>query len=72
MCLASIYWARLERLVFANSRDQAAAIGFDDAAIYDEVSKPISNRSIPTLHLPLPDAEAVFQEWMAKEDKIPY
>jgi len=72
MCLASVYWARLDRLVFANSRDQAAAIGFDDAAIYEEVSKSIADRSIPTLHLPLPDAEAVFREWTLKEDKVPY
>ncbi len=72
MCLAAIYWARLDRLVFANSREQAAAIGFDDAAIYDEVAKPISGRSMPTIHLPLPEAAAVFAEWDAKEDKIQY
>ena len=72
MCLASIYWARLDRLVFANSRQQAAAIGFDDAAIYDEVAKPIAERSIPTFHQPSAGASAVFAEWDAKADKIQY
>jgi tRNA(Arg) A34 adenosine deaminase TadA len=72
MCLAAIYWARLDRLVFANSRDEAAAIGFDDAAIYAEIPKPIEARSIPTTHLPSVEAKAVFAEWMAKADRIAY
>jgi guanine deaminase len=72
MCLAAIYWARLDRIFFANSREDAAAIGFDDALIYGEVSKPIADRVIPTIKLPLPEAEAVFAEWQAKPDKVPY
>ena len=72
MCLAAIYWARLDRVFFANSREDAAAIGFDDALIYGEVSKPIEDRIIPTTKLALPEAEAVFAEWQAKPDKIPY
>jgi guanine deaminase len=72
MCLAAIYWARLDRVFFANSREDAAAIGFDDALIYAEVSKPIENRLIPTQKLILPEAEAVFAEWQAKPDKILY
>jgi tRNA(Arg) A34 adenosine deaminase TadA len=72
MCLAAIYWARLDRIFFANSREDAAAIGFDDALIYAEVSKPIEDRVIPTTKLALPEAAAVFAEWQAKADKIPY
>ncbi len=72
MCLAAIYWARLDRLVFANTRGQAAAIGFDDEALYREVSLPFEARSIPTLHLPTPEASDVFAEWDAKPDKIRY
>jgi guanine deaminase len=72
MCLASIYWARIERIVFANSREQAAAIGFDDAFLYDEVGKALAARSIPTLHCPSASADEVFAEWMAKPDKIEY
>lgn len=72
MCLAAIYWARLDRLVFANGRADAAAIGFDDAAIYDEIPKAITDRAIPTLHLPLEDGLAVFADWLKKPDKVPY
>ncbi len=72
MCLAAIYWARLDRVFFANSREDAAAIGFDDALIYAEVSKPIADRVIPTTQLALPEAAAVFAEWHAKPDKVQY
>lgn len=72
MCLSAIYWARLDRVFFANSREDAAAIGFDDALIYGEVSKPIAARIIPTVKLALPEAAAVFAEWQAKADKVPY
>lgn len=72
MCLSAIYWARLDRLVFANTRDQAAAIGFDDAFLYDEVPKPVPARKLPTIHCPSPEAEAVFHAWADKADKISY
>jgi tRNA(Arg) A34 adenosine deaminase TadA len=72
MCLAAIYWARLDRVFFANSRQDAAAIGFDDELIYGEVSKPVEHRVIPTVKLTLPEAEAVFAEWQTKPDKIAY
>lgn len=72
MCLAAIYWARIDRLVFANTRDQAAAIGFDDALIYDEIPKPVFARRMPTTHLPLAEGAAAFAAWAAKPDKIAY
>ena len=72
MCLAAIYWARLDRIYFANTRADAARIGFDDDLIYAEVSKPLEHRTIPTLQLPLPEAEAVFAEWAASPDKLRY
>jgi tRNA(Arg) A34 adenosine deaminase TadA len=72
MCLAAIYWARLDRVFFANTREQAAAIGFDDAFIYEEVAKPVSDRSIPTVRLVLSEASDVFAEWQAKPDKVAY
>jgi guanine deaminase len=72
MCLSAIYWARLDRLVFANTRQQAAAIGFDDEFLYQEVPKPIADRSIPTEHLALSEADEVFDMWMKKADKIEY
>jgi tRNA(Arg) A34 adenosine deaminase TadA len=72
MCLAAIYWARLDRIYFANTRADAAAIGFDDDMIYGEVSKPLEHRIIPTVKVPLAEAAAVFAEWHAKPDKVTY
>lgn len=72
MCLASAYWARVSRIVFANTREEAAAIGFDDQLLYDEIPKPIEERLIPTVHIPDPEAKAVFSAWMRKADKIAY
>ena len=72
MCLAAIYWARLDALYFANTRADAAAIGFDDEALYQEVPKPWNQRSMPTEHLELPEAREIFQEWQEKPDKIMY
>ena len=72
MCLSAIYWARLDRLVYANTRDQAAAIGFDDAFLYDEVPKAPLARRMPTRHLPSPEAESIFHAWAEKTDKISY
>ncbi|WP_417816120.1 nucleoside deaminase [Thalassospira alkalitolerans] len=72
MCLAAIYWARLDRIYYANSRQDAAAIGFDDQFLYDEVVKPIPDRSLPCEHVELGEARDVFAAWDAKEDKIAY
>ena len=72
MCLSAIYWARLDRVYFANTRADAARIGFDDELIYAEVSKPLADRAIPTIQLVLPEAEAVFAEWQASPDRTRY
>ena len=72
MCLASIYWARLDALYFANTRIDAAKIGFDDEFLYREVGLPLDRRAIPTVHLPMSEAEQVFDDWLKKSDKIPY
>ena len=72
MCLGAVYWARLDRLVFANTREEAAAIGFDDAFLYAEIPKPIAERAKPTCHLPDEEAAAAFAEWLAKADRIAY
>ena len=72
MCLAAIYWARLDRIVFASTRDEAAAAGFDDALLYREVTQPPGKRAIPTVRIDLPEARAVFDAWTRKTDKIPY
>ena len=72
MCLASAYWARVARIVYANTRAEAAAIGFDDALIYDEIPKAPEARRIPMRHAPSPDARAIFAAWLAKADRVAY
>ena len=72
MCLAAIYWARIDRLVFASTRDEAAAVGFDDALIYAEVPKAPHERLLPTRQMQCAEADAVFAAWDVKQDKIPY
>jgi tRNA(Arg) A34 adenosine deaminase TadA len=72
MCLASAYWARISRIVYANTRHEAGAIGFDDSFIYDEIPLDPATRSVPAIHAPTPDAKAVFEAWLNKPDKIPY
>jgi guanine deaminase len=72
MCLAAAYWARVARIVYGNTRQEAAAIGFDDAFIYDEMPKAPSQRAIRMEHRPTAAASAAFAAWMAKTDKITY
>ena len=72
MCLAAIYWARLDKIYFSNTRQEAAKIGFDDNFLYEEVTKPLKERIIPTLHIPSEDAQDVFLQWEQKSDKISY
>ena len=72
MCLGAIYWARPERIYYANTRSDAAHIGFDDEFLYVELSKKISERQIPTVQLMREEALAAFREWEQKNDKVQY
>ena len=72
MCLAAIYWARFEKVYFANTRRDAARIDFDDDFIYREVARPIARRKIPMQQLLHGEALKVFAEWKNKTDKISY
>ena len=72
MCLGAIYWARLDRIFFANTRADAAAIGFDDSHIYNEIPLPLEHRSVPMRRLLKRDALAVFREWDRMPDKVLY
>jgi len=72
MCLSAAYWARLDAVIYANAREQAAAIGFDDAWLYAEVPKPVEARALPMRRLLAAEALEVFEAWAAKPDKLPY
>ena len=72
MCLAAIYWARLSRIYFANTAEDAAKIGFDDSFLYGELIQPHSQRRIPTIQMMREEALAGFRAWADKPDKTPY
>jgi len=72
LCLAAIYWSRLAGIYYAATCDDAAAIGFDDANFYKELSLPIEKRSIPMVQSLRDEANVAFRAWMHKEDKNKY
>ncbi len=72
MCLGAIYWARPEKLFYACSREDAAAINFDDALIYREISLEPEDRKIPGIQLLREEGKEVFKQWVKKEDKLLY
>ena len=72
MCLSAIYWARLRKVYYANTRKDAARIAFDDDFIYREVALPIRKRQIRMEQLLRKEALLVFHEWKNKTDKILY
>ena len=72
MCLGAIYWARPKRVVYANTREEAAGIEFDDEFIYQEINAKMSDRKIPFLHCPHPLAQKVFEQWKSLEGKTKY
>jgi tRNA(Arg) A34 adenosine deaminase TadA len=72
MCLGAIYWARPERVFFAATRKDAAAIGFDDEFIYEELQIEPDSRKIPMINVLNQRAVALFKKWDQKEDKEEY
>lgn len=72
MCLGAAYWARVDRLVFAANRRDAAEAGFDDDLIYSELALPPFSRQLPTQQALRDRAIEVFAEWRRMSDKIPY
>ena len=72
MCLGAIYWARPDRVIYANTKEEAAAIEFDDDFIYQEIEAKMSDRKIPFVHEPHPAALNVFQDWKNMENKKQY
>lgn len=72
MCLGAIYWARLNNLYFGNTRQDAAVIGFDDEFIYQELEKPITERSIPTKQITTNNITRAFELWSQFPDKEEY
>ena len=72
MCLGAIYWARPRAIYFANTRDDAAKIGFDDRIIYDEFTRGHDDRKIAMIQVLREEALIAFHEWHEKNDKVLY
>ncbi len=72
MCLGAIYWARIERMFYGNTQADAAAIGFDDQFIYEELDREKGDRRLPMAQFMRDEANAAFQEWAGKGDRVDY
>ena len=72
MCLSAIYWARIGKIYYANTRDDAKKIDFDDSLIYSEFNKNINERKIPMVQMMRDEALKAFDLWNKKTDKIKY
>ena len=72
MCLSAIYWARIDKIYYANTREDAQKIDFDDSFIYSEFQKNINQRTIPMFQMMRNEALKAFELWDKKKDKIKY
>ncbi len=72
MCLSAIYWARINKIYYANTREDAGKIDFDDSLIYSEFQKKINERKIPMIQMMREEALKAFELWNKKIDKIKY
>jgi guanine deaminase len=71
MCLAAAYWARVDKVVYSATQNEAAAAGFDDAFLYEELAKHQSERTLKTFQVRTDD-EDPFAVWLANPNRIPY
>jgi len=72
MCLSAIYWARIEKIYYANTREDARKIDFDDSLIYTELQKSIDKRKISMIQILRNEALKAFELWDKKKDKVKY
>ena len=72
MCLSAIYWAHIEKVYYANTRDDAQKIDFDDSLIYSELLKNVKKRKIPMVQMMRDEALKAFESWDKKADKVKY
>ena len=72
MCLGAIYWARPSEVYFGATHTDAAAAGFDDSFIYQEIALAPEARAVPMVHLADPGVTRPFEEWASRAGKVPY
>ena len=74
MCMASIFWSRIDKLYYVLPPEEAEEIGFDDKYFFDELAKPVEQRDFPVEAMPdlFVEAREVYQMWKTKSDRTPY
>jgi guanine deaminase len=72
MCLAALYWSRCDAIFYGNTAADAAAAGFDDSFLYQEIARPLDQRKIPIARMLGDQAIASFDTWRAQAGKIEY
>ena len=72
MCLGAIYWAHIDTIFYANTKRDAAEIGFDDHFIYEEIALPMENRKLPVIQILRDEAIQAFRLWQQSDMKIEY
>ena len=72
MCLSALYWAGVKKIFYGNTKEDAAAIGFSDQFIYEEMERRPAERHVPGIHVEGTDAIRAFEKWASKPDKVKY
>lgn len=72
MCLSAVWWARMNAIIYASTRHDAAAADFDDFNFYEDISKPAHERAIPMTQIARDESLEIFSTWHKHEQKIPY
>jgi len=72
MCLSAIYWARMSKIIYATTSDDAARAGFDDQFIYEEINLPEDERTIKSEYVFVQDADLPFVSWVNNQNKVDY
>lgn len=72
MCLSAAYWAKIDRIYYANTQQDAQHIGFSDQLIYEELSKPMHERAIPVHQLMRDEAQTAFILWIQSAMRVAY
>ncbi|CAM3622832.1 nucleoside deaminase [Brevibacillus invocatus] len=72
MCLGAIYWARLHKVYFSGTKEEAAQAGFDDHFIYEQIEQPFESRSIPFERVQPEKGKEPFRAWTSSQSRIHY
>jgi tRNA(Arg) A34 adenosine deaminase TadA len=72
MCLSACYWARVDEIYYASTREDAAAAGFDDALLHEEVRLPLGARRLPMTRIAVAAGVTLFEAWSNKLDRVRY